>query len=288
MISPIWASKLLYYRVFRKKCNLASPSTWNEKLMWLKLFEDDHLKTQCSDKVQVRNYIASLGYEHILVNCLAVYEEASAIDFDQLPTEFMLKCSHGSGFNIVCTNKELLNVQEVVQKLTKWQQTNYAYKNCEPHYHSIPARIVAEQILQRDANKPFEYLFHCFHGKVQLIEVVLEREDGENDFVTYTASWEPALFNETTVNLSKPIPRPEKLAEMLEIATALSHSFTYVRVDLYDAVDAVYFGELTFTPDACLDDDFFEEARLQLGSYLHLQPHKRPRLSNKSALSKTT
>lgn len=47
-----------------------------------------------------------------------------------------------------------------------------------------------------------------------------------------------------------PITKPTHLEEMIAIASKLSVGFGFVRVDLYDANERVYFGELTFTPTA--------------------------------------
>ena len=39
--SPVIASRVVYLKTFRKTINLKNPVTFNEKLMWLKLYEDD-------------------------------------------------------------------------------------------------------------------------------------------------------------------------------------------------------------------------------------------------------
>ena len=47
-------------------------------------------------------------------------------------------------------------------------------------------------------------------------------------------------------------PAPERIASMAAAARALAAPFEFVRVDLYDGADGIYFGELTFTPAASL------------------------------------
>lgn len=62
---------------------------------------------------------------------------------------------------------------------------------------------------------------------------------------------------------------------MLEIARNLSEAFTYVRVDLYYINSKVYFGELTFTPRACLERDYIHDADYQMGKLLNLTDLKK-------------
>ena len=99
--SPLFSSKLIYYKKFRKRLNLKNPQTFNEKLMWLKFNEEDSLKTLCTDKFLVRDYLSKLGYSDILVDLYQTYDSTEQIDFEQLPNSFVLKCTHGSGFNIM-------------------------------------------------------------------------------------------------------------------------------------------------------------------------------------------
>jgi hypothetical protein len=47
-------------------------------------------------------------------------------------------------------------------------------------------------------------------------------------------------------------PPPDRLKTMISAARALAAPFEYVRVDLYNGLDGVFFGEMTFTPAASL------------------------------------
>ena len=46
------------------------------------------------------------------------------------------------------------------------------------------------------------------------------------------------------------IKKPESLSKMILLAEILAKDFRYVRVDLYNLINKVYFGELTFSPGA--------------------------------------
>ena len=59
--------------------------------------------------------------------------------------------------------------------------------------------------------------------------------------------------------LDRNLPRPEVLGEMIAVAELLGANFHYVRIDLYNIMNKVIFGEATFFPGA---------------GYLHFKPHK--------------
>lgn len=263
--SPVVASHLLYMWTFHRRLRLHNPQTINEKLMWLKLYEQQSMKTKCADKLAVRNYVQACGYGHLLIDLLAVYDVAEAISFQSLPNRFVLKCTHGSGFNVFCLDKATFSQEEARAKLATWQQEKYGLEHAELHYLAITPRIIAEKLLEYDGDEPLDYHFHCFHGKPRLIEVRLG-----NEYLLFNEQWELQSFNEASTHFSGMLTKPTQWTHMLEVATALSKPFTYVRVDLYNAHDRIYFSELTFTPDACLDTDYCNGAEYVVGQFLDL------------------
>jgi hypothetical protein len=264
--SPVLASHLLYIRTFRRRLRLRNPQTINEKLMWLKLYEKNPLKSKYADKLEVRNYVSACGFRHLLIDMIDVYDSAEAIDFSTLPNQFVLKCTHGSGYNIFCLDQATFQYKQARAKLKEWQQENYGLKRAELHYYTIQPRIIAEKLLEYDEDMPLDYHIHCFHGKPRLIGVQIQ-----DDYLLFNEHWELLPFNEASEQFSGTLPKPQNLAEMLEIAKTLSTPFTYVRVDLYDAHNQIYFSELTFTPAACLDADFINNADYIVGEMLDLK-----------------
>ncbi|MER1987894.1 MAG: ATP-grasp fold amidoligase family protein [Solibacillus sp.] len=263
--SPITASHLLYMWTFHRRLRLHNPQTINEKLMWLKLYEHQPLKSKCADKLAVRNYVRECGYQHLLIELLDVYDTAEEINFATLPDRFVLKCTHGSGFNLFCLDQTTFSHDEARAKLASWQQQQYGLQLAELHYCAIRPRIVAEKLLEYNGDEPLDYHIHCFHGKPRLIEVQL----GE-DYLLFDVDWNLLPFNKASMQFCGVLAKPGKFADMLEAAEALSAPFTYVRVDIYNARDRIYFSELTFTPAACLDTDFINDAEYRVGEMLDL------------------
>ena len=101
--------KMAYKRKFGKELDLNNPVTFNEKLQWLKLNDRKPEYTEMVDKFMAKKYVASIiGQEHIIPT-LGVWSHFDDIDFDELPTQFVLKCTHDSGGLVVCKDKNNLN-----------------------------------------------------------------------------------------------------------------------------------------------------------------------------------
>ena len=81
--------KWIYRANMNKKLNLKNPTTFNEKLQWLKLYNRKNEYTQMVDKYLVRQYIASKIGEEYLIPLLGVWNDPKEIDFDALPRPFV-------------------------------------------------------------------------------------------------------------------------------------------------------------------------------------------------------
>lgn len=71
--------------------NLNNPETFNEKMQWLKLNYRCPIFTQMVDKYEVRKYIANIIGEEYSVPLIAVWDSPDDIEFDKLPSQFVLK-----------------------------------------------------------------------------------------------------------------------------------------------------------------------------------------------------
>ena len=104
------AKKLDVLLRFRKKLNLKNPQTLAEKVVYLSLHGLPELAVSCTDKWEVRTYVAQKGLEEILIPvCGEAVSRAEDVDFEALPDRFVLKATHGCSMNYVCTDKAGLN-----------------------------------------------------------------------------------------------------------------------------------------------------------------------------------
>jgi len=274
--SPLLYMQQRYKNFYGKKANLIKPVTLDEKLIWLTLFWRHPLKTQCADKYAMRSYVQKHGWGQVLPGLLGVYEKSSEIDFDSLPDKFVLKCTHGCGFNIFCNKKETIDRSEIMRKLDKWMAIDYNKIAGELHYASMKPRIICEPFLDDlVSDLPIDYKVYCFSGKAHCILVVKGRDfDGHNvtsDF--YDIGWKTKLaYHESGLTADRHTPKPESYDEMIAAAEALSKPFPFVRMDFYNIRGKAVLGEMTFTPGGGIVKGYTELGQNILGSLVELPP----------------
>lgn len=259
------ASQYIYWRAFHEKLVLNDPKNFNQKLMWLKLYEytNNPLITQCVDKYEVRKYVKAQGCEEILIPLLGVWQSPDNIPFDTLPKSFVLKCNHGCGYNIICHDKNNLDFSRTRLLLKKWLKEDFWLRFAEGNYKGINKKILCESYIGTDSlSVPIDYKFYCFHGKAEYVMVCCERIKDHPKFYFFDRNWELQRIN--TDGLEAPenfrMPRPDRFEAMVQYADKLSSPFPFVRVDLYNVNIGIKFGELTFTPSAALDTSRLPEA----------------------------
>ncbi len=275
LISPKLNTKAFYKRRIGKDINLDTPATFNEKIQWLKLnyLYPNNLVTRCADKVEVRNFIKENGCEEILTEVIGIYNNVDEINFDELPNKFVLKWNFGCGYNIICQNKQKLNVNVTKKILKKWGKSKFHLYNSELQYKDIKKKIICEKFIEpKQGILPEDYKFYCFNGKALYVMICYERDKGKPKFYFFDRDWNLARINERGKNAPEnfTIEKPKKMDKMFDYADKLSKEFPFVRVDLYNVEDKIYFGELTFTPSAGLDTGYTDDGQIILGNIIDI------------------
>lgn len=243
-----------YKKIFGKDLDLENPRTFSEKIQYKLLKTKDKRYTEFADKVLVRRYVANKVGSEYLVELFGVYHSVNEIDYNQLPTRFVLKCNHDSGSAIVCQDKSLFNKKKANKKLRFFLKRNYYYYTREYQYRDIKPLIICEEFIA-SVDKKKEVSPYRFH--------VLRKEEGVTIFIQYsfkdTNGKDVRRFFDEQWNLLDfrvglhtgpefEVPKPTQLDIMLSLARKLSEEFDYVRVDLFESDGKVYFNELTFSP----------------------------------------
>jgi hypothetical protein len=253
-----------------KPLDLNCPSTFNEKINWLKVyhrFQGGHL---LADKFTVRDFVTKTIGEQYLVPILGVYEEAEAIDFDSLPSSFVMKATHGSGWNIVCDDKSSLDQDAARRRLSEWLKYNYYYAGREWQYRDCKPRIICEEYLGGVSGPPLlDYKFFCFHGVPLYIQVDIDRYT-KHTRNFYDVRWKRQPFSVLFPQSTREVEMPSQLDTMLDIARRLSAEMAFSRVDLYYQDGRILFGEITFHPGGGCEPFFPPEYDLKLGELLTL------------------
>ena len=251
--------------------NLKNPKSFNEKMAWLKLFDRNPLYTKLADKWLVKDYVALYcGVQYVVKN-FGVWDDFDSIDFDKLPSQFVLKCTHASGGIAICKDKSKFNKQHAKYKLTKCLKTNFYPQYREWVYKDIKPRIIAEEFIGDDLQ---DYRIYCFNGVPKIIYSYTNKSNTigtkpEPEYCDiFDTEWNPLPFRQNSPPRGD-VPRPEHLDEILACSQKLSVGIPFVRVDFYDN-GKVLFSECTFYPGAGGSRFHPQEWDFTLGSWIKL------------------
>ena len=263
--------KTIFFLRNKKWLNLTHPQTYNEKVNWLKLHDHNPLYSEMVNKKTARNIAAQkIGLTHVPV-LLGCWDKFEDIDFNALPGQFVLKCTHDSGSVIVCKNKQLLDRNFAKKKLNSHLERNAFYYAREWPYKDVKPQIIAEELLTDKKNAVLPvYKFFCFDGEPKIIQCI-HNDKQPNETVDYLDTdwiWLD-LHQEFPKSPHKP-QSPTSLKEMINMARILSKGFAHVRVDFYEVNQIPYFSEFTFYNDAGLVPFYPAKWNLILGNYLTL------------------
>ena len=245
----------LLAKVFEKqhgyKINFRNPKTFNEKLMWMKLYYQEPLITKCCDKFAVKDYVSrTVGPEYV-VPTIKSWTNPGQIDFDALPERYVLKVNWSSGYLKIVKNKEELDAAATRRQLAKWIKPyrNSYYQTFNWGYKNMPPIIFAEEYIEQTDEQVYDYKFFCFGGRVDSLFIATDRQDKTKPttFDFYDAEFNPLdITYGGHAHVEKPHEKPKNFEKMKEIAAKLSKPFPFVRVHFYDLGDRVYVGEMTF------------------------------------------
>jgi hypothetical protein len=241
--------KLLFRLRMKEKLNLDNPKTFNEKLQWLKLFDRKEIYTSMVDKYEAKQYVSSIIGDEYIVPTLGVWNTFDEINFDELPRQFVLKCTHDSGGVVIVKDKEQIDLKKVRKIINESIKNNYYYYSREWPYKNIKPRIIAEEYLKdADGLGIKDYKFFTFNEKPKILRILTNGESyGDkkySDHFDMEANWLPFKSVHDNAEVTPSIPK--QFDKMRNIAEKLAQGTIHLRVDLYEVNDKIYFGEMTF------------------------------------------
>ena len=289
--------RLQYRAMLGKRLRLNPPIDFNEKLQWLKLHYRNPLMVTCADKWAVREFVKERIGEEYLAECIGVYDDVEKIPFETLPRQFVLKATHGSGWNIICPDKAQIDWNLAKKKMRKWLNSDFSKNGREWQYRQIKPQIICEKFII-DTETPVlrDYKLFTFNGETKYIWVdfmetsescqgqEIEQEVGYSNPKVSEGCIRYRNIYDTNWNLmtgrgslypckdTSAIRKPECLDEMLEVAKKLASDFPQCRVDLYVIEGKrIVFGELTFTSANGCNAFYPQSFNDELGSYIALE-----------------
>lgn len=282
-----WLSDKLYltlqYRAIQGKfINWTNPKSFTEKLQWLKVYDHNPEYSMMVDKYEAKKYVASIIGEQYIITTLGVWDTVDDIDWDSLPDQFVLKCTHDSGGLLVCRDKSKLNKDTAIKKLKDSFKVKFYYRTREWPYKNVKPRVIAEKYMEE---KPInsavtdltDYKFFCFNGEPKFCQVIRDRNTHETIDI-YDMDWNLMPFtglfiglNPSAPNGKTPVKKPSNLDDMVRICKKLGKNIPFSRIDLYQIQDKTYFGEITFFPHGGMGKFTPDEWNVKVGNLLNLK-----------------
>lgn len=230
--------------------NIEEPRSFNEKIMWSKLYYQDPLITKCCDKFAVKEYVTeTIGSQYIVPN-IAQWDNPDDINFDELPDQFVLKVNWSSGYNIICNNKADLDQENTRRQLKKWMKPdrNAYYQFFNWGFKHMKPVVYAEKYIEQVDGQVYDYKFFVFDGKVEMLFIATDRSTkSQLTFDFFDRDFNPLGFTYGGTKHANPLPeKPKNFEKMIELAEKLAKPFPFVRVDFYEVGDEIMLGEMTF------------------------------------------
>ena len=254
--------------------DLENPKTFSEKLQWLKVNYREPIQTVMVDKHEAKHFIAHRVGDQYIIPTLAVWDSVEDIDFDALPNQFVLKCTHDSGGIVICKDKSSLDREAAKAKLRASLKRDYSKIAREWAYQNVPRRIIAEKYISELGNDDLlDYKMYSFHGEPKLTVVCSDRFSKTGTRMNfYDINWDPmGIHFGHYPPLPKEFPKPATYEEMKRLTAELSKDCPFLRVDFYEIKGRLYIGELTFFPGAGLEQFCPMTKDYELGEWLHLE-----------------
>jgi len=262
-----------YYRKYGRLPALFPPSKYSEKITYRKLYDRRPYLTRTSDKYAVREYARGILGEDLAPELLYSTTDPSTIPFASLPNRFVVKATHGSGWNVVVHDRDALDQGALLTTCERWMRTNYANSRDEWAYKDVPRQIIIEEFLDDGSGvSPWDIKLWVFNQHVRIVQIDTARF-GEHRRKFFDEHWNELALHDFVPQVEHPVKKPSRLEDIIRYAEALAHETDMLRVDFYQVGDRVCFGEMTHTPGSGLtrlypsgwDDQFGAWWEMDLG-----------------------
>ncbi|QIJ82040.1 hypothetical protein GU700_22720 [Methylobacterium sp. NI91] len=242
--------KIIHYRfhsLLGRFPNIVDGTSFNDKMQWLKLFDQSYDQIRCSDKILVKDYATERVGSSYILPAQQIFKNIEEILPDLLPKEFVIKANHDSGTVIVVRDRDAIDFDALKNRLAHSISKPYGWSDGEWAYRFVVPKIFIESLLNpaRDASLA-DYKFFCGEGQVKFVHYIYDRNQSAKEIIVDSRG--------RRLDLSIHFPQGDvfnktsEWDEMIWVAERLSCGFKFVRVDLYNHEGRIFVGELTFWP----------------------------------------
>jgi len=225
------------------------PSNWNDLMLYQKIqYYQKYLNQYHSkfvDKLNARKIVSKqIEKDEILIPKIIIeLENWNSVQEEHLNSNYIIKSSHGSKWNINILPEKIYKLNVVKMQLKEW---NRLYNpKCEKQYCYLKPRFFIEEKIDDyyfgKTGNAVVFMCRVFYGKCHCISPLYNGK--QND---YDTNWN--IIGDNNLDF---IQKPKKLDLMIKYAEKLGDPFEFVRIDFYiDKNDDLYFSEYTFSPAA--------------------------------------
>jgi len=160
----------------------------------------------------------------------------------------------------------------VRKKINQHISENYFLLGREWPYKNVVPRIMAEKYMEDISSEILiVYKFFCFGGKPEIVQVI-SNDKSELECIDYfDLEWNVLNIRQSFPNSIQKPCKPGRFEEMIRISKKLSKNHPFIRVDLYEINDTVFFSEFTFYSDAGFARFEPMDWDLKLGDYIKIK-----------------
>ena len=263
--------KLLFENKMGYPLNLDDPKTFNEKLQWLKLYDRRPEYTKLVDKYEAKKRVAEIVGRKYIIPTLGVYNKFDEINFDELPNQFVIKCTHDSGGLVICKDKGTFNIAAAKKKIEESLKRNFYYAGREWPYKDVKPRIIIEKYMEdKNTGELIDYKIMCFAGKAKMLFVCTERFGDGLKVTFFDLDWNKLPFERHYPSSKKDILKPKNFDKMIDLSEKLAKGIPFVRMDWYEINGELYFGEYTLYPGSGFEEFTPGEWDKKIGDMINL------------------
>jgi len=244
--------KLVYRIRMGKKLDLKNPQTFSEKLQWLKLHDRKPIYTTMVDKYEAKKYVAERVGEQYIIPTLGVWNHFDEIDFDKLPDQFVLKCTHDSGGLVIVRDKKKFDRRAAKKKIEGSLKRNFYWKGREWPYKNVEPRIIAEKYIEDPNGSLRDYKFFCFDNDILFMYVSEGLDNHETARISFfnLEGEQLPLKRLDYKSFDCALQLPPGFHNMKTVTRKLAKAINtpFIRIDMYCIQERVFYSEITFTP----------------------------------------
>lgn len=224
--------------------SLRHPQGVNEKINWRILNDRRDIWDWTCDKLEAQVHAVERSPGIRIPEVLWSGADLSELESRDIDGRWILK-PNGSSQSIV-VGEGRPDVAELRRRSRLWR-TDFQWRiNGETAYAHARKLLMLERWIGDTAEAPTDYKIMVYDGVVKYIHAHTGRFVSHRSSV-YTPEWEwlAEVRQDHIRPHEAPIDPPPHLEELVRRAGELGAGFDFVRVDLYDTADGVWFGEMT-------------------------------------------